>query len=97
MGPKQNLLIVSLVAGGLVLLYGPGFIRWVELKSEQGHLKTEVSYLQMENGRLYQESRRLREDPAYAEAVARRQLGFTRPGETVIKFRATQKKELSRR
>ena len=97
MEPKKKLLIGSLIGVGLLLLYGVGFLHWVELKAEEGRLKKEVAYLQIENRRLYEESRRLREDPSYAEAVARQQLGFTRPGETVVKFTDRQRKQNSSR
>ena len=86
MDPKRKFLVGGLIAGGLLLLYGMGFIHWVELKSEESRLKKEVAHLQIENRRLSEEAHRLREDPAYAEAVARQQLGFTRPGETIVKF-----------
>ncbi len=71
---------------GLAVLYGPGFIRWAELKAQQAELRTEVARLKAENSRLHAEARRLREDPSYAEAIARRELGFVRQGETMIKW-----------
>ena len=81
-----------IVGGGLVFLYGPGAIRWVELQIKKAHLESEVDALKSENARLYQEARKLREDPSYAEAIARRELGFVRPGETVIRVKE-QKQE----
>ena len=89
MDPKRHLLIGALVGGGLFILYGPGAFRWLELKSQQAHMESEVISLQIENRRLYEETRRLREDPDYAEAVARREMGFVRPGETKIHFRSS--------
>lgn len=86
MDSKKRILIAGAVAGGLLLLYGRGLFRWVELKAEKARLETEVASLRTENWRLYEEARRLREDPTYAEAVARREMGFARPGETVVKF-----------
>lgn len=50
-------------------------------------MEAEIAMLKRENVRLYQEAKRLREDPSYAEAVARQQFGFARPGETVVKMR----------
>ena len=87
MAPQKKLLIAAGIAAGAALLYGPAFVRWMELASRQEQMEAEVAYLQRENTRLYQETQRLRKDPAYAEAVARREYGFVRPGETVVKFR----------
>ena len=87
MEPKKKLLIGAGLGLGLVLLYGPAFLRWSEMKARQEQLEAEIALLKRENLRLYQEAKRLREDPAYAEAIARQQLGFVRPGETVVKLR----------
>lgn len=86
MAPKKKLLIGLGIAGGLLILYGPGLIRWVELKIRQSQLQAESVRLAKENRRLYEETQRLR-DPSYAEAVARGQLGLVRPGETKVTFR----------
>ena len=87
MASKKKLLITLVVGTGLLFLYTPAFVRWAELKARQSELETEIQHLTQENLRLYAEMKRLREDPSYAEAVARRELGFVRPGEKVVKFR----------
>ena len=92
---KRWLLAVTGIGLALIFLYGPGALRWVELKAQRNHLELEIAVLTNENQRLYEETRRLREDPAYAEAVARKEMGFVRPGETVVKF--GDRKEVSRR
>ena len=91
MEPKRKLLIGVGIGLGLLFLYGPAFIRWSELNARQEQLEAEIAMLKQENFRLYQEAKRLREDPAYAEAVARQQFGFVRPGETVMKFQRSEK------
>ena len=91
MEPKKKLLIGAGLGLGLVLLYGPAFLRWSEMKARQEQLEAEIALLKRENLRLYQEAKRLREDPAYAEAIARQQLGFVRPGETVVKIQRSSK------
>ena len=91
MEPKKKLLIGAGIGLGLLALYGPAFLRWSEINARQEQLETEITALKKENARLYQEAKRLREDPAYAEAVARQQFGFVRPGETVIKFQRSAK------
>ena len=87
MDPKKHFLIGAAVMGGFLLLFGPGFVRWAELRAQRSQLKSEVGTLKEQNRRLYDEARRLREDPGYAEAVYRQEMGFVRPGETVIKFK----------
>ena len=86
MAPSKKLLIALAVGGGLLLLYGPAFLRWAELKSREDQLRLEVVSLQKENQQLYEETRRLREDLSYAEAVARKEMGMVRPGEKMVKF-----------
>ncbi len=94
MAPPQKKLLIGLgIAGGLLILYGPGLVRWVELKFRQTHLRTEGWKLARENRRLYEETRRLREDASYAEAIARGQLGLVRPGETKVTFRRAAEAE----
>lgn len=90
MEPKSKLLIGAGISLGLLLLYGPAFLRWSELNARQEQLEAEIAALKRENLRLAQEARRLREDPAYAEQVARQQFGFVRPGETVVKFQKSK-------
>jgi len=89
-GSKKRILIAAAVAAGLCLLFGPGFVRWAELKAQRTRLEEEVAGLRAKNQQLYEQARRLREDPSYMEAVARKELGFVRPGETVIKIRSSR-------
>ena len=87
MAPHQKRVLIALGAlTATLVIYGPAFLRWMDLQARKEQLRAEVAYLQQENRRLFQEMKRLREDPAYAEAVARRDFGFVRPGETVVKF-----------
>ena len=86
MDPKKKLIFGLLAAGGLIVLFGPAFLRWSEINARQEQLEAEIGYLRRENARLYQEAKRLREDPTYAEAVVRRELGYVRPGETKVRF-----------
>jgi len=94
--PKKKLLIGAGIGLGLLLLYGPAFLRWSEMNARQEQLEAEIGALKRENVRLYQEAKRLREDPSYAEAEARRQFGFVREGETVVKFQRSSKEPKQR-
>jgi cell division protein FtsB len=95
-GPKKTLLIGIGIGAGLVLIYGPAFFRWADLKARREQMQAETAYLWRENQRLYQETQRLREDPDYAETVARKEYGFVRPGETLVKFQKTGPKKSDR-
>lgn len=76
-------------AAGLgLVLFGPRLFRWGELKGREARLRAEIANFKAGNSALFEEARRLREDPAYAEAVARKEMGFVRPGETVIKVKS---------
>ena len=86
MGSRRLLILGS--AGLLLLLFGPRLLRWGELKGREAQLQAEIASLKAQNRELFEEARRLREDPAYAEAVARKELGLVRPGETVIKVKS---------
>ena len=90
MSAKGRFLKAGLIGAAVLVVYGAAAIRWMELRSERSRLENEISSLKSENKKLYEEARRLREDPAYAEAVARRELGFVRPGETKIKIAPRQ-------
>lgn len=46
-----------------------------------------------ENARLREEARRLREDPAAIEEIARRELGLIKPGETLFIIRDVKPKQ----
>ena len=88
MDPKKKLLTGAGIGLALLVLYAPAFLRWSELNARQDQLEVEIAALKRENLRLYQESKRLREDPSYAEAVARKELGLVRPGEKMVRFKA---------
>lgn len=87
MGPKKQLAVGLAIGAGILFLFGPALLRVAYLESEEMALRSRIAALRVENQQLIQEAKRLREDSAYLEAVARKELGFARPGETVIKFK----------
>jgi len=56
------------------------------LRARRGYdeLSATIARERAENARLREQVRRLREDPATIEEIARRELGLIRPGETVF-------------
>lgn len=55
---------------------------------EQARLAARIDALKAENEELRELARRLREDPAFIEELARRDLGLIRPGERVFILRS---------
>jgi cell division protein FtsB len=51
----------------------------------------ELAARRRENAELYERARRMREDPATIEGLAREELGYIRPGEKVFIIRDVQK------
>jgi len=59
------------------------------VRQEVARLRSDVAALSVERAGLVEEARRLREDPAAIEAVARRELGLLRPGELLVFVRGS--------
>jgi cell division protein FtsB len=56
----------------------------IQARRQYRSLDQSLAAVRTENDRLRKEIRRLREDPTTIEEVARRELGLTRPGETIF-------------
>ena len=81
--------------GYLVLLVGSiltidalvgdkGLLAMMEARAQYRTLEQSLAGARAENIRLREEGRRLREDPAAIEEIARRELGLIRPGEKLF-------------
>jgi cell division protein FtsB len=83
-------LAMALVLDGVAGERGWLANRQGERQLEQAERERDV--IRQNNARLRDEARRLREqDPDTVEAIARRELGFIRPGEKVVTVRAVPK------
>jgi cell division protein FtsB len=74
--------VVVFMADGLV--GDRGLLAMLRARQEYDELAATIARERAENARLREEARRLREDPTAIEEIARRELGFIRPGETVF-------------
>ena len=74
------------VAIGLLVIFLPGYSKFMELRAKNIHLEKEIERLERENVRLYKEKKRLEEDIDYIEKVARESMGVAREGEVPIKL-----------
>jgi cell division protein FtsB len=80
-------LLLIFVASVIVLdaLVGDrGLLAMLRARHEYDALSASIARQRAENARLRETARRLREDPAAIEEIARRELGLIRPGERVF-------------
>ena len=61
-----------------------GLVETLRARREHQQLAASIESLRQENASLREEARRLREDPQSIEDIARRELGFLRPGELLF-------------
>lgn len=61
-----------------------GLIAMLRARRQYEQLSVTIARERAENARLGEEARRLRDDPAAIEEIARRDLGLARPGEKVF-------------
>jgi cell division protein FtsB len=64
-----------------------GLVEIMRARQEYRALEESLTQLRLENARLRDEVRRLHEDPATIEDLARRELGLIRPGEKLFTIR----------
>ena len=80
-------LLLIFVAGAVLvdgLVGDRGLVAMLRARHEYDDLSATIARQKADNGRLREEARRLRDDPAAIEEVARRELGLIRPGERVF-------------
>jgi len=61
-----------------------GLLAMIQARQEFRALEQSLAEVRSENARLRDEARRLREDPAAVEDLARRELGLMKPGEKLF-------------
>jgi cell division protein FtsB len=64
-----------------------GLVATMRARKQYDHLAADLARLRAENSWLREEARRLREDPAAIEELARRELGLISPGEKLFIIR----------
>jgi len=87
-------LLLMIIASAIVVdaLVGErGLVAMLRARQEHDQLSASIARQRAENGRLRETVRRLHEDPAAIEEIARRELGLIRPGERVFIVKDAQK------
>ena len=93
-GPRRGRRAVQylLLGVGLVLVVDAlvgdkGLIEMMKKRDEYRALEQTLNRARSDNARLREEARRLKEDPAAIEEIARRELGLIKPGEKLFIIR----------
>ena len=89
--PVRNRRIVHwllLFIGSVIVVDGlagdRGLLAMMRARRQYDELSATIARQRMDNARLRDQARRLREDPAAIEEIARRELGLIKPGERVF-------------
>jgi cell division protein FtsB len=89
-GFQRFLLVVSVAVAVNALVGERGILEMRRSGRAQQALAASLDTLRQENAQLAEEARRLRQDPAAIEQIARRELGLVRRGEVVVILRQPQ-------
>lgn len=89
---RRRWLTYALFVGCCVLLVNAlvgenGYLATLRVRKEHASVLASLTRVRLENQQLREDARRIREDPAAMEEAARRELGFIRPGETLVIIR----------
>ena len=75
-----------LLAAGLAVYGGTQMLRVRAMRGEIAAMERDLVSLRARTTELSRTVERLRNDPAYVEKIAREELGYVRPDETILKF-----------
>ncbi|MGH9314312.1 MAG: FtsB family cell division protein [Vicinamibacterales bacterium] len=81
---RWALLILSFVVAVDALVGDKGLLEMIRARRQDAELSGSIAGLRSGNARLREEARRLKEDPAAIEELARKELGLIRPGEVLF-------------
>jgi cell division protein FtsB len=75
---------VALILVADALVGDKGLLESIRARRQYAEIEGALGTKRQENARLRDEIRRLKEDPASVEAIAREELGLIRPGEVLF-------------
>ena len=82
--------VIGLILGSMLLAPG-GIPNLLALRAERQRLGEQAVALLQQNAALREQIQQLKTDDRFLEAIARRELGMTRPVEVVYRFRRPPK------
>jgi len=82
---------VLLVAGVLLIIFLPSFVKYQALLHKNRGLEEQIRFLTRENKRMESEKARLEMDVSYIERRARETMGVVRKGEIVMQEEPSKK------
>lgn len=80
------LAIVALTVGIVLRLFLPLLERQKELRAKEATLREDIQTEAEQLRMLKLKQEKLQEDPRFIEKIAREDLGYAKPGETVFRF-----------
>jgi len=90
----RKIIILIVITGVIIFLFAnKNFQTLLILKREIAQLKQRIISLEQENKGLKEELETMKNDPEYAESMARREMGLIKPGETKYKFIESQEEK----
>gem|GEM_PF-470104 len=89
----QNALFLCVVCALVFVFYLPSYVKMQDLNEKNRQYEKKIVALEKDNTRLEDERRRLTDDPAYFEKVARERMGIIRDGEVIYKVVASGQKK----
>ena len=80
------LAIVALTVGIVLRLFLPLLERQKELRAKEAALREDIQTEAEQLRMLKLKQQKLQEDPRFIEKIAREDLGYAKPGETIFRF-----------
>ena len=78
-------LMAIVIVGGAAMAY-PSYRQGQKLKQKEAELKARIEEKKAEIAKLREYQRRFKTDPDFVETIAREELGYAKPGETIFRF-----------
>lgn len=80
-GALGVLLVITLIA-----IFLPPVRQYQELRHREAVLQEDIRLEEQMLKQLKEQQERLQSDPRFVERIAREELGYAKPGETIVKF-----------